>query len=308
MTFKHAVRLARPEHWIKNVLVFLPVLTAKRMGDPWAWLSAAVAAAAFCLISSAAYIVNDIRDRANDRLHPRKRNRPLAAGQVTVAAAATEATVLLLGSLAAAAVVDWGRQPVLILVIAAYILLQLTYSFMLKRIMLMDAICIALGFVLRAAGGAVAIRVVISPWLFVCTFSLCLFLAFCKRRNEIVTLGGLGRAGEHRSTLSGYTPELLTHLITLSAAIAIIAFLFYAINSRTVANLGTTFLLYTLPLVVYAVCRFAMLSMGGRYADPTDLILHDRPFRLAAALWATAAVLIIRYGPALSEWLSEHYR
>ena len=306
MTFKHAVRLARPEHWIKNVLVFLPVLTAKRMDDPWAWVSAAVAAAAFCLISSAAYIVNDIRDRVSDRLHPHKRDRPLAAGQVTVAAAATEAAVLLLASLAVAAAADWGRQFILIWAILAYALLQLTYSFLLKRIMLMDAICIALGFVLRAAGGAVAIRVVISPWLFVCTFSLCLFLAFCKRRNEIVTLGEAG-AGEHRRTLHGYTPELLTHLITLSAAIAIIAFLFYAISPRTEENLGTTYLLYTLPLVVYAVCRFAMLSMRGRYADPTDLILHDRPFRLAAIMWATAAVLIIRYGPALSKWLSEHY-
>ncbi len=304
MTGRDAVRLARPEHWIKNVLVFFPVVSALRMGRPVAWLHAAVAAGAFCLASSASYILNDIRDRASDRLHPHKKRRPLAAGEVSVRAAGIEAAILAAAAVAAAAALG----AILVSVVVGYLLLQVAYTYRLKRTMLVDAICIALGFVLRAAAGAVAIRVAISPWLFVCTFSLCLFLAFCKRRNEIVAFDNAERAGEHRRTLYGYTPELLTHLITLSAAIAIISFLLYAISPRTEANLGSTYLLYTLPLVTYAICRFAMLSMRGRYADPTDLILHDRPFQWTAGLWSAAVVCIIRYGPAFREWLKAHVR
>ncbi len=290
-----AIRLARPEHWIKNLLVFVPVVTARLAGDGGAWLSAAVAAAAFCLVSSAGYVLNDVRDREADRLHPHKKDRPLAAGRVGVTAALIEAGLLLAGGLAVA----WAGGRYVAAVVGAYVLGQLAYSFALKHKMLLDAICIALGFVLRAAAGAVAIGVEISPWLFICTFTLCLFLAFCKRRNEAVTLGDPADAARHRRTLVGYTPELLTHLITLSAAIAVIAFIMYAQSPRVVENLGGPMLVYTLPLVIYAVFRFAMLSMSGTYADPTDMILHDRPFQLTILAWAACVVGIISYGAKL---------
>jgi 4-hydroxybenzoate polyprenyltransferase len=299
MTPSIALRLARPEHWIKNVLVFFPVVLSQNMGSPPAWLQAAVAAAALCLISSATYVVNDIRDRAADRLHPIKKNRPLASGRVGPRAAMVEAVVLLVAALAVA----WTRRIELVGIIAAYFLLQLAYSLLLKRKMLLDAICIALGFVLRAAAGAVAIGVQISPWLFICTFTLCLFLAFCKRRNESAALHDAATAEEHRRTLGGYTPELLTHLITLSAAIAVVAFLVYALSDRTVERFQTNYLVYTLPLVIYGIFRLAMLSMFGRYADPTDLALRDRPFQLVIVIWVVAVIVIIRFGPDLREWL-----
>jgi 4-hydroxybenzoate polyprenyltransferase len=297
------VRLARPEHWIKNVIVLLPVVFAQKMGDPRAWGAAALAALAFCLASSAAYIINDIQDREKDRLHPRKKDRPLASGEVSPGAAAG----LAAGLLAAGLAIAFRAGAIVLLIVAAYLVLQAAYTFFLKHKMIVDVICIALGFVLRATAGAVALHVEVSPWLFVCTFTICLFMGFCKRRNETADLRDAEQAEKHRKTLIGYTPELLTHLITLSAGVAVIAFLLYATSSRTVEHFGTDYLVYTLPAVLYGICRFAMLSMRGRFADPTDLILHDWPFQVSVAAWSVAAVILIGWGRELQAWLAAHY-
>jgi 4-hydroxybenzoate polyprenyltransferase len=303
MRIVHLVRLARPEQWIKNGIVLLPIVFALRLTDPAAWAEALVAVAAFCLVSSAAYIVNDIQDRHFDRLHPHKKARPLAAGHVPVGAAWTEAAVLLAAGLAVA----WALSPMLLIVIASYVLLQAAYTFSLKRRMIIDVICIALGFVLRAAAGAVAIRVELSPWLFICTFTICLFMGFCKRRSEVATIGDTDTAGQHRATLLGYTPQFLTHLTTLTAGIAIISYLLYATSARTVEHFGTDYLLYTLPLVIYGICRFEMLSSFGRYTDPTDLVLRDRPFQLTAVLWGLMVLAILWQGRATQHWLTARY-
>ncbi len=294
------LRLARPSHWIKNLIVLLPVVLAVRMDDPSAWAAAALAAAAFCLAASAVYIINDIYDREKDRLHPCKRDRPLVTGRVSIPVAAIAAGVLAI----AAAAVAIGVNSMVLLVVLAYLVLQLAYTYFLKRKMLVDVICIALGFVLRAVAGAVAIGVEISPWLFVCMFTICLFMGFCKRCNEIVTAGEEVAARRHRGTLAQYTPELLTHLITVSAGIAVVAFLLYATSDRTIMNLETNYLIYTLPVFIYGVFRFAMLSMKGIYKDPTDLILRDRSMQLAVLLWVAALVGIIRWGKALQQWLA----
>jgi len=296
-----AIRLMRPEHWIKNVLVLFPVVSALRMGDARAWLHAGLAAAAFCLLASAGYIVNDVRDRESDRLHPQKKDRPLAAGTVGVPSALVLAGVLAAAGFAFAA----ARGLPVVLAVAAYAGLQLAYSLLLKSKMLLDAIAIALGFVLRAVAGAAAIGVGVSPWLFICTFTLCLFLAFCKRRNEVATLPDADEARRHRPTLQGYTPELLTHLTTFSAGVAVVSFLVYALSESPIRRrAGGPSLVYTLPIVIYAIFRFAMLSMRGRYADPTDLILHDRPFQLTLALWAAAVALVLCCGAELAGWLT----
>ena len=300
MTVTDAIRLARPGHWIKNVLVLLPVLFALRMGDSGAWALALPAAAAFCLLSSSVYIINDIADRARDRMHPAKRDRPLAAGRITVSAALVEAALFLAAGITLAAVV----RPLLVAVVGAYALLQLAYTFLLKQRMIVDVICVATGFVLRAAAGAVAIGVAISPWLVICTFTGCLFLGFCKRRNELATFDDAAEAAEsHRKTLAGYTNDLLMHLITLSAAIAVVSFLLYASSDHTRDHLGTLCLVYTLPLVIYAVFRFAMLSMGRRYTDPMDILAHDWPIQLAISAWLASAACIVQWGQALGELL-----
>ncbi len=293
------IQVARPKGWVKNGIVLLPVLFAERMTDLGAWMAALAAAAAFCFASSGVYILNDFRDRHSDRLHPRKRNRPLAAGRVPAPFALAEAGALGLAGLAVA----FATGPLVLLFVLAYLLLQVAYTFYFKRRMLLDVMCIALGFVLRASAGAVAIQALISPWLVICTFTLCLFLGFCKRYNESVTLGNSDHAVLHRPTLGAYTPELLTHLITLSAAIAILAFLIYATSERTVSEFGTYWLAYTLPLFIYGVCRFAMLSMMGRFTDPTELFLHDRPFQATILLWVACVIAIIAYGPGMREWM-----
>jgi hypothetical protein len=171
----------------------------------------------------------------------------------------------------------------------------------------MDVICIALGFVLRTAAGAVAIKVVISPWLFICMFTICLFMGFCKRYSEVAKISDLALAKSHRPTLIIYTPELLTHLITVSAGIAVTGFLLYGLSERTVAIFGTNYFIYTLPIVVYAVFRFAMLSMNGVYADPTALILRDRPFQAVTVLWVLSALLIVYWGKDLQSLIQKLY-
>jgi len=296
-----ALAVLRVPHWIKNAFVLAPVIFAVRIADPRAWGQAALAALAFCFASSAAYVLNDIRDRDADRHHPRKRHRPIAAGQLGRGAAWTECLALAVAGLAVAGAVNRG----VLAFVAAYLALTMGYNLGLKHKMLLDVMVVAAGFVLRAAAGAVAIRVVISPWLVVCTFTICLFLGFCKRYNEVVTLaGGPDEARRHRPTLDGYTPGLLTHLITLSAAIAIISFLLYATSPMTLERFHTIGLLYTLPLVIYGVCRMAMLSMMGRYDDPVEIMLRDWPFQVTVVLWASLAAVAVVWGKAIEAWLA----
>lgn len=299
MAIQDVIKLARPAHWIKNVFVLMPVVFGMRIGEGEAWINAGIATVAFCFASSFAYIINDIKDAASDRLHPRKKDRPIASGRMSVQAGLLEAFVLLVISAGVAFSVS---VPLLIMVIA-YVLLQVLYSELLKRKVLLDVICIAIGFVFRAVAGAVAIGVEISPWLFVCMFTLCMFLGFCKRYNEVVTLGDVAAAGNHRATLLEYTPDLLTHLITVSAGIAVVGFLLYSLNIRTVTHFGTDYFVYTLPVVVYAIFRFAMLSMKGVYSDPTDIILHDRAFQWTVVIWVAMAISIISYGPRIQTWI-----
>ena len=297
------IQLARPGHWIKNVVVFMPIVFGLSMTRPQAWVQAGITAVAFCLVSAFAYIINDVKDRKSDRQHPQKKLRPVACGKVGVAAAIIEAVALLAAGVCLASTVS----VVLLLIVMLYVMLQLSYTLYFKQKALIDVICIALGFVLRTASGAVAIKVEISPWLFICMFTLCLFMGFCKRYSEVVTIPDKAVARNHRPTLIQYTPELLTHLITLSAGIAIIAFLLYGLSERTIAQFGTSYFIYTLPLVVYAVFRFAMLSMKGAYAEPTELILRDRPFQLTIVLWALLMLVFISYSKNIELWIQNLY-
>ena len=293
------IKLARPGHWIKNVFVLMPVVFGMRTDDPAAWVKAVIATIAFCFASSFAYIINDIKDAESDRLHPHKKNRPVASGRISVKTALVEAFVVLF----LAGLIAYSLSAAMLVMVGVYVLLQVCYSEVLKHKVLLDVICIAIGFVLRASAGAIAIDVEISPWLFVCMFTLCMFLGFCKRYNEIVTLGDVTAAANHRPTLLEYTGDLLTHLITISAGIAVVGFLLYSLSIRTVTHFGTDYFVYTLPVVVYAIFRFAMLSMKGVYSDPTDLILHDRAFQVTVVIWLAMAMAIISYGPRIQDWV-----
>jgi 4-hydroxybenzoate polyprenyltransferase len=170
-------------------------------------------------------------------------------------------------------------------------LLMVLYSLLLKHKMILDAIVISIGFVLRAVAGAVVIGVFISPWLVICTFTLCLFLAFGKRRSEIALLTNDGPL--FRKTLGGYNVELLNHMLDVTSAIAIVSFLLYSMDSRTLTVLKTNDLVYTMPLVLYCIFRFSVLIQKGTYSGPVQIILRDIPFQLGLFLWAIACTAIV---------------
>jgi 4-hydroxybenzoate polyprenyltransferase len=299
------LRLARPGQWTKNLFLLAGIVFGHKLFADgqvnWPLLGVvALGLGCFCLLSSAVYVVNDIRDRGEDRLHPHKRNRPLAAGRVPVAAAAIFAALLLAFGLGGAALLDRGFA----LTAAAYLALQAAYTFGCKHIVVLDVILIGAGFVLRAVAGAVLVHVEISHWLVLCTFTLCLFMGFSKRRCELdVMTNGGGEAARHRPTLAQYTPDLLNHMTTLTAGVAIVSFMLYATDQRTIRVFGTNYLIYTLPLVVYAVFRFALLVEHGRVDGPTAVLLRDRPFQAALLLWGAAVLLIVYAGRDLQAWI-----
>ncbi len=294
------LRLLRIPHWIKNLIALLPLVFARRLSDPGAWRLALLGTLGLCLASSFIYALNDLLDRERDRHHPHKRNRPLASGEITP----PQALLLMAALLILLLLLVPQVGPRFAWVVGGYVGLQLAYNFLIKRWILADVICLAIGFVLRAAGGAVAIEAVVSPWLVICTFSICLFLGFGKRSCEQIALGDAAAKNQHREVLAHYTSDLLTHLLTLSASIAIVSFLLYATSPRTIAEFGTHLFIFTLPFIFYGVFRFAMLCMRGTYSGPTELLLRDRPLQWTVLLWLAVAVLIAYQGRTLEGWMA----
>ena len=168
---------------------------------------------------------------------------------------------------------------------------MILYSYVFKHVMILDCVMIAIGFCLRAVSGAVVIKVFISPWLVICTFALCLFLAFSKRRGEIAQLQE--NSETFRKTLGEYTPELLAHMLNVSSVLAVVCFLLYAMDNRTYEVFGTNNLVYTTPVVLYCIFRFSALTQKGAYSDPVKLILRDRPVQIGIALWVVLCIAII---------------
>lgn len=285
------VQLLRPTQWSKNVFLLAGLVFGQKLGDVSAVAQAAWAFGCFCLLSSSAYIVNDIRDADEDRLHPTKRTRPIAAGRISRGTALLYCALVLAAGLAASAAL--GRA--FLAVGVGYLLLQAAYNLRLKQEALLDVIVLGTGFVLRAVAGAVAVGVDISHWLVLCTFTLCLFMGFSKRRCELNAMTEKGEAARHRATLAIYTPELLNHMTTVTAGIAVVSFMLYTTDERTIKVFHTHNLIYTLPFVFYAIFRFALLVEHGKVDGPTTVLLRDRPFQAALVLWA-AAVLLIIYG------------
>ena len=281
----------RPEQWIKNLLVFAGVMFGGRLLDVSALWAAITTFAVFCALSSAVYIFNDIADREADRQHPLKSSRPIAAGDLSPAAAALAGAVLAGAALAVATIMT----PRLGLVAAAYLVLLLLYSAALKHFVIVDVLVIAGGFVLRAVAGAVAVAVPISHWLLVCTTLLALFLALSKRRHEL-TLLGEGAVG-HRRILEEYSPYLLDQMIAVVTASTLVAYTLYTTDAETAARLGTTRLGLTVPFVLYGIFRYLYLvhqKRGG--GSPSTMLVTDRPLLACVALWA-ASVAVILYFP-----------
>jgi 4-hydroxybenzoate polyprenyltransferase len=282
----------RPSQWTKNLIIFGALGLSQRLLDVDAVLVSCAAFAIFCVLSGVVYLLNDIADREADRQHPLKRLRPIASGALPVPVAIGWALGLGLGGLAAA---FWLR-PLFGVVATSYVLLLALYSWQLKHIVILDVLTIAIGFVMRAAAGAVAIAVPISHWLYVLTILLALFLALSKRRHELVLLAN--GATSHRRILAEYSPYLLDQMIAVVSASTIVAYAFYTVSPETVQKFGTDRLMLTLPFPLYGIFRYLYLvhlKEGG--GSPADMLLTDKPLLLCVALW-TVAVAIIIYGPS----------
>jgi 4-hydroxybenzoate polyprenyltransferase len=282
------IRALRPIQWVKNTIVFAGLIFARRFDRPADLAMAAVAFAIFCALASGVYLINDIRDKAADSAHPQKRDRPIAAGRVSVPFASATSGVLLAGGLVGAAFVTIPFFVTCVL----YVALNIAYSLVLKSLPLIDVMSVALGFVLRAVGGAEAIKVAISPWLVVCTLLLALFLGFGKRRWEVESLGD--EAVRHRSALAGYSAHLLDQLIAVTTASAVVGYALYTLSPDTQEKFGTNQLIWTLPFVIYGVFRYLYLIHGRQKGgNPTRALMTDVPILVNVALWLAAVLYLI---------------
>jgi len=284
---KDYLLLMRPLHWIKNVLVFAALVFGRRLGEPLAIGREVGAFICFSLAASAVYIFNDIIDRETDRLHPEKCKGSIASGKVTIGSALILLVLCALASIAGSFVLT----PDFAIIILSYIGLMLLYSLLFKRMMILDCVVIAIGFCLRAIAGAVVVEVFISPWLIICTFALCLFVAFSKRQSETALLRDNNES--FRKTLAGYTPDLLAHMLDVTSGLAVVCFLLYAMDDRTLRVFGSNNLVYTTPLVLYCIFRFSALIQKGKFSGPVQLILTDLPFQIGFVLWLLSCIGII---------------
>ncbi len=297
------LKLIRPWQWTKNIFVLPPLLFSGKLFDSSALQKSLLAFIAFCLISSVVYIINDITDCKKDSYHPRKKDRPIASGQISRPAAAIYAAGLLLMSVISSLTVS----KLFLAAVMLYFILQCFYSLALKNVVILDVIIIASGFVIRAIGGAIALQVPFTAWLVICIFTLCLFMGFCKRINELVVLNGSDLAS-HRQTLLEYTPQLLTSLMSVSAGLTVITFMLYSISDWSLDRFGTSAFIYTVPIVIYCVFRFAAISMLGKHDGPSELLIHDRPLLAGVILWSFLAVIIVTKGQQLHElWQKIYY-
>jgi 4-hydroxybenzoate polyprenyltransferase len=277
----------RPHQWTKNLLVFAGIIFAAKIGDTGRWLEAIACFAAYCAASSAGYLVNDIRDRDADRAHPVKRRRPIASGELSVRSAYRMAVALALLALGLA--VPLGAASVGIL--ALFVAVQLAYTMSLKRVVLIDVMSIAGLFVLRAAAGAVAVDVPISPWLLLCTGLLALFLGLGKRRGELVLVEQRETPG--RSVLDGYSLAVIDQFVTIIAAATIVAYALYTFTAR-----DSHTLMVTIPYVVYGIFRYVLLlSRQEAGEEPDRVLLSDVPIQATILAWAVtcAVIQVIEY-------------
>ena len=280
----------RPKQWVKNLFVFAGVIFSQQLFTPLFW-PALGAFALFCVLSGSMYLLNDVADAEKDRLHPTKRFRPVASGALPRGGALALGVGLLVASLAGSVALSWRFG----LVAAGYGALLTAYSVWLKHLVILDVLTVAVGFVLRAVAGAVAIDVDISGWLLICTVLIALFLAVGKRRHEYLTLSG--NAVAHRPILAEYSEGFLDQMIAVVTASTVTAYALYTMSPETVAKFHTRLLPLTLPFVLYGIFRYLYLlyrrQLGG---NPSDLLLNDRALLLNTVLWMLSLLVLI-YAP-----------
>ena len=298
------IKALRPHQWSKNLFVFAGIVFVGKANQNELFANVAMVFIAFCAVSSAGYLINDLIDMDKDRNHQKKKHRPIASGKVAPITAATLAVVLLASAIAFSTVVSSKVGGIVIL----YALVTFSYSLFFKNIVLLDVFVLSLGFVIRVFAGTLTIGEPSSPWIVVCTLLLSLFLAINKRRSEL--LANPETAGSQRKNLKEYTTEMLSEMSTVVTAALILAYWLYTFFvgtdlAKTIAP-GTPqrpYMMLTLPVVIYALFRYLFLvhkKKGGE--SPDEIIFSDIPFIISVALWVVLIVLII-YRPLWLTWI-----
>ncbi len=284
---KNILRLIRPQQWIKNVFVFAGLIFSLQFVYWQSVLKSLFAFLSFVMLSGAAYILNDLIDRQEDQLHPVKSKRPIAAGVVGKNTAFSVAIILTIFSMVLAILISRSFA----LVGAMYLILIIIYSLLVKKIVILDIIFVALGYVLRAIAGAVAINVTISSWLLLCTLLLALLLVISKRRAEIHFLGD--NAAKHRPILAQYSVRLLDQMNTVVASACVIAYCLYTLAPETIAKFATRDLIFTVPFVIFGIFRYLHLVEKGRGDMPERVLIYDRPLLICVLLWAGSCLYVL---------------
>jgi len=290
LNIKDIIQSLRPVQWTKNFFLFAALLFAQKIFDVPLFLKTLGAFVIFCFLSGSLYLVNDVLDFKEDRVHPKKSKRPIASGRVRRPQAVAAAVVLAAASLACAYVLN----PRFFIAGAAYLVLQLAYSLKLKHVVILDVFLVASGFVIRVVAGGLVIDVPLSSWLLICTTLLALFIAMSKRRHELVLLEE--NASSHRPILMEYSAYLLDQMISVVTASTVIAYCLYTVSEDTVRKFGTSNLIYTTPFVLYGIFRYLYLvHQKGKGGSPEELIIQDHPLQIAVFLWIATAVGILYF-------------
>jgi 4-hydroxybenzoate polyprenyltransferase len=282
----------RPRQWTKNLILFAGIVFAQKLNEPVYLLRTFGAFLLFCLVSGIIYIFNDVMDINEDRVHPRKKFRPIASGKISIPFALTFAIIAAIIGITLSFLL--GRMfGVCVLV---YFALMLLYTRFLKHLVILDILVISMGFVLRAYAGTVANPgVMVSPWLLVCTMFLALFLAICKRLNEIQMLEET--ANNHRKVLSEYSVSFLNQMMAIVTSTTVVAYALYCVSEETIRKFHTKALILTFPFVLYGILRYLYLVYRkGEGGEPETILLKDKPTIINILLWLMAIVLII-YSP-----------
>jgi 4-hydroxybenzoate polyprenyltransferase len=283
------LRLLRPHQWVKNSFVLVGLLFGHAWHEPARVWDSVGAFVAFCLISSAVYVVNDLVDREQDKLHPQKSRRPLASGEARVRWAAWMAVLAAAFGLMLASAISGALLGLCV----AYLMLNAAYTGGAKHVVLLDVFMISCGFMLRILAGTVGVSIEPSHWLLLCGFALTLFLGFAKRRAELAACQGSGAA--HRKVLSQYTPALLDNMIAVVMSAVVVTYSLYTVSAETIQVHGTDRLIYTVPFVLYGLFRYLfLLHRRGGGGDPASELLADRHLQLAVAGWLVVTIALLR--------------
>lgn len=281
------IKSMRPRQWTKNVFVFVPLFFDRKLTDPESVLRTLAAFVLFCLMSSSVYLMNDLVDMEKDRQHPTKKNRPLPAGQLSPRVAGAAAILFAAGSLIA----GYLLSPMLSLILLIYLVIQVAYTLWLKNVVLVDVMVIASGFLLRIGAGVAVIEVErFSPWLYVFSGFLALFLALGKRRHELVLLGDEG--ANHRSILSEYNIDLIDRMLGIVTTGAVVAYSLYTFLAEGLP--ANHVMMLSIPFVLYAIFRWLyLIHVRQEGGAPEEIVLRDRPLQLSIVLWAVVVFIAL---------------